>query len=231
MDLSQCIVLPGIVIDVNDPKHIGRVKAMVPTIFDSDYMNKEAMPWVYPFGMCGYQRFSKLENGRKIWVLHNKENDEEYWYWPMFEQTEETKEITQGYDATEVLLSRTGGEDGNIFIYYNNADGIVMKIGETKINITSNNEIHITDAQSSIKIVGGEISIGKEGDATQKSIMGESLKKALDKLASNLQKIGQAASGATPVSTISTLLMNAGEDLKQGCDESEILSDTVKITK
>ena len=92
-------------------------------------------------------------------------------------------------------------------------------------------QIHITDAQSSIKIVGGEISIGKEGNATQKSIMGESLKKALDKLASNLQKIGQAASGATPVSTISTLLMNAGEDLKQSCDESEILSDTVKITK
>jgi len=231
MDLSQCIVLPGIVIDVEDPKHIGRVKAMVPTIFDSDYMNKEAMPWIYPFGMCGYQRFSKLENGRKIWVLYNKENEEEYWYWPMFEQTEETKEITQGYDATEVLLSRTAGEDGNIFIYYNNADGIVMKIGETKINITSNNEIHITDAKSSIKIVGGIITIGKEGDDGEKAIMGEKLQSALNTLAGNLKNIGSRAAGQQPVSVISDLLLEAGNLLAKNCSSDNILSDTVKITK
>jgi len=229
MDLSQCIVLPGIVIDVNDPKHIGRVKAMVPTIFDSDYMNKEAIPWIYPFGMCGYQRFSKLENGRKIWVLHNKENDEEYWYWPMFEQTEETKEITQGYDATEVLLSRTAGDDGNVFVYYNNADGLVAKVGETKINITSNNEIHITDAKSSIKIVGGIITIGKEGDDGEQTVMGQTLQDALIYLGSTLQHIGELMSHKQYVSEISTDFMQLGKDFTNKCNE--ILSNTVKITK
>lgn len=229
MNLSQCIILPGIVLDVNDPKHIGRVKAMVPTIFDSDYMNKDALPWIYPFGMNGYQRFSKLENGRKIWVLHNKENEEEYWYWPMFEQTEETKEITQGYDSTEVLLSRTCGEDGNVFIYYNNADGIVLKVGETKINITSNNEIHITDSKSSIKIVGGLITIGKEGDEGEQTVMGQTLQKALIYLGSTLRDIGQLMAGKQYVSQVSPDFITLGNKFQSKCND--ILSDTVKITK
>ena len=231
MKLSECDVLPGIVIDIEDPKHIGRVKAMVPTWFDSDVMQKDALPWIWPFGMAGYQRFSKLENGRKIWVLHNKENNEEYWYWPMFEQTPETKDITQGYDATEVLLSRTCGEDGNVFIYYNNADGIVARIGETKINITSNNEIDITDGKSSVKIVGGIINIGKADDDGEKAIMGEKLQSALNTLADDLKNIGRAASGQQPVSVISTLLQNTGNKLSQNCSSDNILSDTVKITK
>ena len=135
MKLSECEVLPGVVIDVEDPKHIGRVKAMVPTWFDSDVMEKEALPWIWPCGMGGYQRFSKLENGRKIWVLHNKENDLEYWYWPMFEETEQSKPIIDQYDSTELLLCRGGGESGDILIYYNDAEGIILKIGDTKINI------------------------------------------------------------------------------------------------
>lgn len=230
MDLSQCIILPGIVLDVNDPKHIGRVKAMVPTIFDADYMNKDALPWIYPFSMGGYQRFSKLENGRKIWVLLNKENEDEYWYWPMFEQTEETKEITQSYDSTEVLLSRTCGEDGNVFIYYNSADGIVMRVGETKINITSNNEIHITDSKSSVKIVGGIITIGKEDDEGEPAVMGQKLQDALIYLGNTLQNLGNQTMPPIPyVSQIATQISNLGKNFSDKCND--ILSDTVKITK
>ncbi len=106
MKLSECEILPGEIIEVEDPKHIGRVKASVPTWFDSSVMDKEALPWIYPFGMCGYQRFSKMEKGRKIWVLHNHENDLEYWYWPMFEEIDITKPIIDKYDSTEVLLGR-----------------------------------------------------------------------------------------------------------------------------
>jgi len=229
MDLSQCIILPGIVLDVNDPKHIGRVKAMVPTLFDADYMSKDALPWIYPSNMGGYQRFSKLENGRKIWVLYNKENEEEYWYWPMFELTEETKKITEGYDSTEVLLSRTGGEDGNVFIYYNNADGIVLKVGETKINITSNNEIHITDSKSSIKIVGGKITIGKEGDEGEQTVMGQTLQDALIYLANTLKEWGATMAGKKFVSEVAPDFANLGKNFGDKCDK--ILSDTVKITK
>lgn len=228
MKLNECEILPGVVIDVEDPKHIGRVKAMVPTWFDSDVMQKEAMPWIWPIGMCGYQRFSKLENGRKIWVLHNKENDLEYWYWPMFEEIDASKPIIDQYDSTELLLCRGGGESGNIYIYYNDAEGIVAKIGETKINITNNNEIHITDSKSTVQIVGGIITIGKEGDSGEPAVLGDKLKTTLSNLAGNIDKLAEALTcphspGAQPACRKISQKLNT--------DIKEILSATVKITE
>jgi len=228
MKLSECEVLPGVVIDVEDPKHIGRVKAMVPTWFDSDVMEKEALPWIWPCGMGGYQRFSKLENGRKIWVLHNKENDLEYWYWPMFEEIEQSKPIIDQYDSTELLLCRGGGESGNVYIYYNDTEGIVAKIGDTKINITTNKEIYITDSKSTIKIVGGIITIGKEGDAGEPAVLGDKLKTALTNLVGNIHNL--ASTFTNPyVQASQQPCMKMGDDLAN--DVKEILSGTVKITQ
>ena len=227
MDLSQCIVLPGIVIDVEDPKHIGRVKAMVPTIFDSDYMNKEAMPWVYPFGMCGYQRFSKLENGRKIWVLHNKENKLEYWYWPMFEETQDTKSIVEKYDSSEVLLSRTSGENGNVFVYYNDSDGIVLTVGKTKINITTNNEIHMNDGNVSVRIVGGQVFLGEEGNE-EYTVKGETLKSNIETLSGIFQQLYTASTTASTPAQLSPFFMQIKNQLDTL--SKNLLSEKVKIS-
>jgi len=229
MKLNECEVLPGIVIDIEDPKHIGRVKAMVPTWFDADVMEKEALPWIWPFGMAGYQRFSKLELGRKIWVLHNKENDLEYWYWPMFEEIEQTKPIIDQYDSTEILLARGGGESGDVLIYYNDTDGIILKIGETKININSEKEIHITDGTSSFDIVGSNITIGKQ-DNLEQTVMGETLQKALIDFAGKIKNAGQKMSSSNPyVSPHGPDFVSAADTFKS--DLQNILSDTVKISK
>lgn len=228
MLLSECEVLPGIVIDVEDPKHIGRVKAMVPTWFDTNTMEKDALPWVYPFGMKGYQTFSKLENGSKIWVLHNTTNDLEYWYWPMFEHTEQTKSIVEGYDSPEVLISRACGDSVSVFVYYNDTDGIVLTIGDTKINITTNNEIHITDGTASVDIVGSKINIGKS-DNLEKTLMGEKVQKLLNDLGGNLKSLGQTAMAKPYVNAIAGDLINIGTQVQTAC--SEILSDTVFISK
>ena len=228
MKLEDCEVLPGVVIDVEDPKHIGRVKAMVPTWFDSDVMQKDAMPWIYPFGMPGYQRFSKLENGRKIWVLHNTKNDLEYWYWPMFEETDTTKEIVNPYDATEVLLSRSCGDNGSVYIYYVDSEGIVLRIGDVKINITTTNEIHITDSKAYVKIIGGQVFIGKDGKQ-ELTVMGETLQQTLNDLGQALFNAGSKMAGATPVSTVSPDFIQMGQKLTQACNK--LLSQTVKISE
>ena len=228
MKLSECEILPGIVINVDDPEHLGRVKAMVPTWFDTRSMEEEALPWVYPFKMKGYQTFSKMEKGRKIWVLHNYENDMEYWYWPMFELEEKTKEIVDEYNATEVLMSRSCGGSGSAYIYYNDTDGIVIRIGETKINITSNNEIHVTDGEASVKIVGGHIDIGKS-DNLEQAILGNKLKELIDNLGGTLEALGAQNSSSLYVSPLATGLVQLGKDIK--AQSASILSDTVKISK
>ena len=98
MKLKECKVIPGVVIDVSDPKYIGRVKADSPGLFDSSVMNKEGMPWLYPLGMGGYQSFSKLRTGSKIWILTD-EDYHEFWYWPMFELNTDTRKIISGTGA------------------------------------------------------------------------------------------------------------------------------------
>lgn len=229
MKLGECEVLPGVVIDVEDPKHIGRVKAMVPTWFDSDVMQKEALPWIWPCSMCGYQRFSKLENGRKIWVLHNKENDLEYWYWPMFEEIAQSKPIIDQYDSTELLLCRGGGESGDVFIYYNDSEGIILKIGETKINISTNKEIHITDGTVSFDIEGSKINIGK--GTGEKVIMGEKLQKALEQLAEGIEKVGKKMTAGQHTNECGEMFTQVGTKLKKACNSDKILSNTVFISK
>ena len=124
-------------------------------MFDSSVMNKEGMPWIYPFSMTGYQGFSKLRTGSKVWILTDNDHHE-FWYWPMFELNTDTRSIISGdesdYSESEVLLSRNSGENG-IYIYYSPSKGIMIQNSEnTLINIKSNNEIEIKAGKGNVLI-------------------------------------------------------------------------------
>ena len=66
--------IPGVVVDAEDPENLLRVKAAAPGLFDPDTMEISALPWVYRFPMCGYQHYSKLLMGSRIWILRNTKN-------------------------------------------------------------------------------------------------------------------------------------------------------------
>lgn len=225
MDLSDYEWLPGVVINVNDPEKRGRVKATVPTWFDTTVMQEEAIPWIVPANMGGYQRFSKLELGSKINVFHRKNTNLEYWYTPMFELDDKTKEIVDDYDSPEVLLSRSSGDSG-VYVYYNAKDGLMLKNGDLEVHLTNNKEIHITDQTASIDMTGSNIDIGKQEDR-QPGVMGTELYNLLRKLGTDLVTIG----GKMPPcrSAVGPDFINAGKAVVQACEE--ILSKTVKISK
>jgi len=229
MKLSDYEILPGVVLDAEDPKKIGRVRASVPTWFDTDVIEQDALPWISPFTMSGYQSFTKLENGRKIWVMHNSKNEEEWWYFPMFEQNSLTKQIASGYDDTEILVSRTFGDNGDTIISYNSHEGIVLSVGETRINITPSREIHIDDGKSSFDIVGGNISIGDKSKEMQQAVMGQTLKDSLDSLGASLISIGSKMAGNQFTSPFSADFIKMGKNLKEEC--TKLLSDTIKTSK
>ena len=88
-------VLPGIVINAEDPENLLRVKAAVPGLFDPSTMDVEALPWVYRFPMCGYQQYSKLMNGSKIWIIRNTTNCFEFWYIPFSNLNQNTIEAAK----------------------------------------------------------------------------------------------------------------------------------------
>ena len=60
MKLSNCEIRPGVVVTADDPKKMGRIKAVVPGWFNNASMHEEDMFWIAPFTSgSGYQRVSK----------------------------------------------------------------------------------------------------------------------------------------------------------------------------
>ena len=228
MKLSDCEVLPGIIINVADPEKRGRVKASVPTWFDTSVMDEEALPWIEPGPTSGYQRFSKMECGTKIYVFKNTKNNDEYYYLCMPNMNTDTDNAIGDYGSSEILLSRTTGKSGSVFIYYNDKEGLVLKLGDTKIQISPTKEIHITDNKSSFNIVDGLITIGN-GQKEEYTVMGETLQKILIDLGGELQNIGTEMSSMPFVSPLGEHFANMGTEVQNKC--TDLLSNTVKISK
>lgn len=195
MNLSDYEFFPGSIINVDDPKYLGRVKAIVPTVFDTS-MNEDGLPWIYPFTMSGYQRFSKMQKGSKIWVLKNKTNYTEFWYIPMFEMTEESRKLMGGddenYSDSEVLLNRTMG-NMSVKVYFNTKDGVKIQYGDNNhITINPDGEAIIQAGTGMVKISGNHVYVG-DGDNGEPAVMGDQLKTLLNNLSSNLAQCSSAA--------------------------------------
>ena len=65
MTLGDFEILPGVVINVDDPLNQGRVKACAPGLFDTSTMEMDDLFWINPFMMIGQQSFSKMELNSK----------------------------------------------------------------------------------------------------------------------------------------------------------------------
>lgn len=181
MKFKDVELLPGVVVDVDDPKKIGRVKATIPGVFDSTVMNKEGLPWIYPITMAGYQWFSKLNEGSKIWVFKTENNYKEFWYIPLYELHGDVREIIGAkYDEdSDVLIARNAGSN-SIYFYATESEGIKAKVGEDgEINIDKDGQIIIRNSDGYVKIEGGKVYIGKKG-AKEKAVLGDTLQKLLD---------------------------------------------------
>lgn len=195
MKLKDVELLPGVIINVDDPKMQGRVKAVVPTLFDSSTMNVEGLPWIYPISMGGNQTFSKMMNGSKIWVFKQENNYREFWYMPMFELNGNTKEIVSNYNEPDILISRTAGEE-SIYIYYNDTDGLKLQIGDAVVNITPDKTININAGESKINIENsGTISIGKGDSFEHQAVLSKPLKYILEGISNGLTQCASLCTG------------------------------------
>lgn len=162
MNLSDYELLPGVVVSVNDEACLGRVKGSVPGGESPDNTQIEAMPWIYPMFMTGtYQGFTKLLEGSKIWVMRNKLDPMEMWYWPMMDLNPNTKEIVSAYDNPDVLISRDMGGQ-NVYIYYTDGQGIMLSVGQTKININEKGEVVLSTGPGQLKISGEDLFINTD---------------------------------------------------------------------
>jgi len=183
MQLHNCELLPAVIVDVEDPKKLGRIKCVIPGYVDPSF-SKENMPWVRPLSMYNHQCFSKPIKGYKVWVLVNKSNYNEYWYFPFFELNDVSKEFLEStYDKhnPEVIISHNCGGN-HATLTYDEENGFSIRLGQHHIKLHPDGKITILGGDGIIEIEGSKIKIGNTGGTDEPAVLGDKLVTILDKL-------------------------------------------------
>lgn len=217
--------IPGVVVDAEDPENLLRVKAAAPGVFDPDTMEISALPWVYRFPMCGYQHYSKLLMGSRIWILRNTKNYYEFWYIPFSDLNENTLQAAKS--EADVLISRYTGE-ADAQLYYNKKEGFKTILGANYIQLdASGNTINMSNGVSS-KIYGAHYFAGQDGGAYEPMVLGNKLIELFKQLSSDLDELASIAESSPYTSQLSPAIRN----IKLNIDKNypEITSQDCSLT-
>ena len=217
--------IPGVVIDAEDPENLLRVKAAVPGIFDPGTMSKKALPWVYRFPMGGYQQYSKMMTGSRIWVLRNTKNYYEFWYIPFSNLNSNTLKAAKS--EADVLISRYTGE-ADAQLYYNKEEGFKTILGANYIQLDSDgNTINMSNGYSS-KIYGEHYYVGEDGGEYEPMVLGKKLTELFKQLSSDLDELASVAESSPYTSQLSMPIRK----IKLNIDKSypEITSKDCSLT-
>lgn len=225
MTLGDFEIIPGVVIDANDPLNEGRVKACAPGLFDTSEMDKEDLFWINPFMMMGHQSFSRLEINSKIWILHNSDNYFEYWYIPMFEINENAPKV-QNSNA-DVMLSRSiNGE--TVQLYYSPDDGYNIVIGDNRLQLSSEGDFNVVASDAVITANSDGIKLTKYKSDIYSVTKAEPLINILNEFCIDLETLSMTASANPYTANIAVPLFQASSKLQKALQS--IKSDFVKIS-
>ena len=226
LDFNDLTIVPGVVVDNQDPENLQRVKATIPGVFDTATMEVEAMPWIYPLNMWGYQSFSLMLPGSKILVLKNEKNYYDYRYIPYYELNANTKSFIKG--ETDIIMSRSIGH-GNAAIYFNVKDGIVAQIGDSKVTVLANGDVEMFSNGTSVKIEGGAVYCGTDNGEYEPMVMGKTLKETLGKLSSDIDDLAEVANGSPYTVHLNAPLLKMSQNLNSGIQD--MLSESSNVAR
>ena len=196
MQLVNCELLPGVIKYTNDDKKLGRIKCVIPGYVDSSF-SEENMPWVRPLGMFNHQSFSKMMPGYKVWILVNKANYNEYWYFPFFELNNVAKEYLDPVyddDQPEVLIAHNLGGNHATLTYDEN-NGFSEKIGQHHIDLHPDGHISLLGGSGEVDIDGSKVKAGQQGGNYQPAVLGDELLTIFKELQQSFSMLQTAAVG------------------------------------
>lgn len=214
MKLSNFELYEGVVVDANDPKHLGRVKGVAPGLFDNTTMNINDMFWIYPFLCGGYQRVSKPQEGQKIWILNDTKNEYGYWYIPKPDLNLNTTAMLQN-DDYDVLVSRSGEGVGQQ-MYYNRDEGFVTRVSTAATStMTPSGDITNNSNGMQMSMKGGQAFIGTQSGDNHPMVLGDKIVDVLNSLKKNLGNLAVKAAGSWTTAHLAQDLNEAVKDLNE----------------
>lgn len=191
MKLINAILRPGKVLEVIEN---GKIKAAAQGLF-SDKEETSKLPPVYPFVnlIGGHENsFSTPMVDDDIWVLNCTDNPLQL-YWFRRDNIHNLDSLFEesGKENVEVICHREAS-NGWATLYFSDGSGWVLRNNETKINLTKNGNIELTNPNQSI-ILDSTVHLGGTS-GEQPAVLG-------DELVSNLQSIANTFSATAAVCT------------------------------
>lgn len=158
----------------DDPMKFGRIKCDMPGVIHSATSDEEAMPWIRPFKMSGYQTFTKPLVGQKVWVLCSKVNYNEYWWFPFYETQDFVQEyISANYDNQPDVIHARQGSAGDALFTYDDSNGYTLRLGDNHINLKPDNTMEILANSCRIKIEGNKVKAGQGESIDECCLLGK----------------------------------------------------------
>lgn len=226
MHLKDVDLVPAVIVDDKDPEKLGRIKVSCPSKFDTNTMDIEALPWVYPLTMSGYQSFYRPRRGSKVWLIDNVANYNEYWYIPLFELNADTQKLSKQYNNNDVLMSRNNGTN-SLKVYGNDNEGFKMTYGDNMtIQLEPSGNINLKSPNVSAILSGEKMSVGAEGGEYEPTVLGKKLNNFLDTLVTGLTSIEPDSYSSF---TLGNKLFEIGLELKEKMAHEALLTKKIEV--
>lgn len=214
--IDYYIILSTVEFD-NDPLKFGRIKCQIPGVIHTSTTEEEAMPWVRPFKMYGYQTFSRPIVGQKVWVLVSKTNYNEFWWFPFHETQDFVQSyLEKNYDNQPDVFNYRSCGCGDAMFTFDEENGYLMQIGPDSINLKTNREMKIK-VNSCRLMVEGDLVYAGHGDSHgsyEPCVMGNKCKEMRSQLAAAFTKLATAAKGSPYTSHLSDGFEDARDTVK-----------------
>lgn len=196
-ELEDYYVIESVVKYDDDPFKFGRIQCDIPGVVNHKMTRKEAMPWIRPFRMHGYQTFSRPVVGQKVWVLISKTNYNEYW-WTYFHETIDIVQnfLDEYYDnQPDVFHARNTGSC-DVMSTFDDERGYYTKIGEDYVNLKMNREMKIAFDGCRVMIEGNKQYSGGGDDhgSYEPGIKGDQCKQMLNDMSSQFSQLAMKCS-------------------------------------
>jgi hypothetical protein len=145
---------------------------------------------------------------------------------PMFEAHQDTRDIITDYEEPDVLISRSAGTN-SVYIYYTDAQGIMLKLGENSfVNLKADGEILAKSQEGQVSIRDNKVYVGSS-DASEQAVLGNSLDETLKQLASDLSNIAQVAQSSPYTMPLFDPVLKASQNLSNGIGNNILCSNTI----
>lgn len=209
-------------IDYNDdPMKFGRIKCTIPGVIHAATSTKEAMPWIRPFKMDGYQTFSKPNVGQKVWVLMSKTNYDEYWWFPYFETSDLVQDyLNANYENQPDVFNARSGSAGDAIFTYDDENGYTMKLGDNLFNMHPKGNITLSNqSDTHMKIEDNKVYCGQGGvNSHQRCVMGdkcEAMRRNLSACFATLEMIASGPECSPFVQKMGPVFHNLSEQITE----------------